>query len=330
MKRKFILIVLVVLLGSGAYWGYLRYKEGPAQGLEATGTIEATQVQLTAKLPGTLQNFTIKAGDPVKKDQLIATLERNDLVAQRERDALGVLKARAHLDDLLSGARQQEIQEMEIAVSTAQIRLEQAARDYERAVALHEAKAISQADLEKADYAYRQAQNQLDSSRTRLNLLQSGSRPDQIEAARAELERNNAVLKASETLLADTRIISPIDGVVLTKNFELGEYIQAGSAVATIANLDEMWIKVYIPTDNLPEVRLGQRVTFTVSGSPVEYNGFVEEIATQGEYTPKMIQTKKERTNIVYAVKIRINDESGVLKPGMPADVSFTCTESDS
>ena len=330
MKKKFMLIVLVVLLGAGAYWGYLRYWEEPAQGLEASGTIEATQVQLTAKLPGTLQNFTIKAGDPVKKGQLVATLERNGLVDQRERDAVAVMMARAKLDELLSGARQQEIREIEITVTMAQLQLEQAARDYERAVALYEAKAISQADLEKADYAYKQAQNQLESSQTRLNLLQSGSRPEHIEAARAELERNSAVLKATEALLADTRIISPIDGVVLTKNFEEGEYILAGSAVATIANLDEMWIKVYIPTDDLPVVKLGQRVTFTVSGSPVEYEGFVEEIATQGEYTPRMIQTKKERTNVVYAVKIRINDDSGVLKPGMPADVLFPSTVSDS
>ncbi len=321
MKRKIILIVLVVLLGAGAYWGYLRYKKEPAPGLEATGTIEATQVQLTAKLPGTLQDFTIGAGDRVKKDQLIATLTRNDLVAQKERDALGVLMARAKLDDLLSGARQQEIQEAEIAVSTAQTRLEQAARDYERAVTLYEAKAISRADLEKADFAYKEAQSQLDASRTRLSLLQSGSRPGQIESARAELERSSAVLKAAEALLEDTRIICPIDGVVLSKNYEQGEYIQAGVAVATIANLAEMWIKVYLPTDDLPRVKLGQEVTFTVSGSPVEYNGIVEEIATQGEYTPKMIQTKKERTNIVYAVKIRINNEGGVLKPGMPADV---------
>lgn len=322
MKGKVVLIVLLVaLLGAGVYWGYLQYRGKPAQGLQATGTIEATQVQLTAKLPGTLQDITIRAGDPVKKGQLIATLVRNDIVAQKERDALGVLMARAKLDDLLSGARQQEIQEAEIAVSTAHTRLEQAARDYERAISLQEAKAISQADLEKADLAYKQAQSQLDSSRTKLSLLQAGSRPGQIEAARAELERNNAVLKASEALLEDTRIICPLDGVVLSRNYEEGEFIQAGAPVATVANLAEMWIKVYIPTDDLPQVKLGQGVTFTVSGGSDAYSGTVEEIATQGEYTPKMIQTKKERTNIVYAIKIGVNDENGVLKPGMPADV---------
>ena len=94
MKRKIIFVVLVILLGAGSYWGYLRYKKEPAHGLEATGTIEATQVQLTAKLPGTLQDFTIAAGETVKQNQLIGTVVRNDLVAQKERDALGVLKAR--------------------------------------------------------------------------------------------------------------------------------------------------------------------------------------------------------------------------------------------
>ncbi|OPZ75611.1 MAG: Macrolide export protein MacA [Firmicutes bacterium ADurb.Bin456] len=322
MKGKAVLIVLlVVLCGAGGYWGYLQYKGEPVQGLQATGTIEATQVQVTAKLPGTLRDITVGAGDQVKKGQLIATVVRNDIVAQKERDALGVLIARAKLDDLLSGARQQEIKEAEIAVSTAVTRLEQATRDYERAVALQEAKAISQADLEKASLACKLAQSQLDSSRTRLDLLQSGSRSGQIEAARAELERNNAVLKASEALLEDTRIICPLDGVVLSRNYEEGEFIQAGAPVATVADLAEMWIKVYIPTDDLPRVKLGQGVVFSVSGSTVAYSGTVEEIATQGEYTPKMIQTKKERTNIVYAVKIGINDENGVLKPGMPADV---------
>lgn len=321
MKRKIIFVVLVILLGAGSYWGYLRYKKEPAHGLEATGTIEATQVQLTAKLPGTLQDFTIAAGETVKQNQLIGTVVRNDLVAQKERDALGVLKARSQLGDLLSGARQQEIQEAEIAVSTARTHYDKAGKDYERAVVLYQAKAISEADLEKADTTYKLAQNQLDSCRTKLSLLQSGSRPDQIEAARAELERSSAVLKASEVLLEDTKIICPIDGVVLTRNFEQGEYIQAGSAVATVANLNDMWIKVYIPTDDLPQVKLGQPVTFTISGSSEEYNGLVEEIATQGEFTPKMIQTKKERTNIVYAVKVRINNEGGVLKPGMPADI---------
>lgn len=323
MKRKIPIIILVLLLGAGGYWGYRWYNQAPQVGLPATGTIEATQVQLTAKLPGTLQNFTIKEGDPVKKGQLVGILLRNDLVAQRERDALGVIKAQAQLDDLLSGARQQELRDAKIAVSMAETDYEKSSKDYNRAVTLYQGKVISDADMEKTETVHKQAGNQLESARTKLSLLQSGSRPNQVEVARAGLEQSSAVLKASEAMLEDTKIICPIDGIILSINFEQGEYIQAGSAVATAADLNDMWIRVYIPTDDLPQVRLGQPVIFTVSGSNVEYHGTVEEIANKGEFTPKAIQTKKERTNVVYAVKIRVDNEGGVLKPGMPADVTI-------
>jgi len=324
MRKKVAVILMLAILGSGAWWGYDRYvKEKQPSALQATGTIEATQVELRAKLPGTLRNFEVAAGDQVMKGRQIAVIVRNDLIAKRERDALGVLKARAQLDDLTSGAREQEIREAEIAVNTAQTNYDKAVSDHNRASTLYREKVISESEMERAQTALKQAQNQLESAKARLDLLKSGNRPDQIEAARAELERSAAVLKSSEALLEDTKIICPIDGTVLNKNFEEGEYVQAGASVATVADLNDMWIKVYIPTDDLPRIKLGQRVKFTVSGSATEYTGTVEEIASKGEFTPKTIQTKKERTNIVYAVKIRVGGENGVLKPGMPADVTF-------
>ncbi|MCL6447889.1 MAG: HlyD family efflux transporter periplasmic adaptor subunit [Armatimonadetes bacterium] len=324
MKKRIAAALLIAALGAAAYWGYVRYaEEKKTSTLQATGTIEATQVELRAKLSGTLELFDLTVGAPVKKGQVVGVIVRHDLIAQKERDALAVLKARALLADLTSGAREQEIREAEIGVNTAQINCDRAAQDYERALALYQEKAISASEMEKAEAALKLARNQLESARVKLSLLQAGSRPEQIEAARAELERNVAVLKASEALLEDTKITCPIDGTVLTKNFQEGEYVQVGASVATVADLKDMWIRVYIPTDDLPRIRLGQQVRFTVSGSPAEYTGTIEEIASQGEFTPKTIQTKKERANIVYAVKIRVNNEDGVLKPGMPADVTI-------
>lgn len=322
MKKKIAGLLLVLVLCSLGYLGYDRYiKEKQSEGLQATGTIEATQVELRAKVAGTLQGLTISAGDPVVKNQLVAEIVRNDLVAQKERDALSVAKAQAQLNDLTSGAREQEIKEAQIAVDTAQVNYDKAAKDYDRASLLYKEKVISDSEMERTETAFKQSQNALESAKIRLSLLLEGSRPEQIEAARAELERNIAVLKASEALFGDTKITCPINGTVLTRNFEDGEVIQAGASVATIANLNDMWIKVYIPTDDLPKIKLGQQVKFTVSGSTEEHQGFIEEIASKGEYTPKVIQTKKERTNIVYAVKIKFNNENNVLKPGMPADV---------
>ena len=98
MKKKVAAVLVLTLLGAGIYWGYGRYaSEREPAGLQATGTIEATQVELRAKLPGVLQKLTIVAGSEVKQGQVVAVVERNDLVAQKERDALGVLKARAML-----------------------------------------------------------------------------------------------------------------------------------------------------------------------------------------------------------------------------------------
>lgn len=322
MKKRIAALLLIVAFGSLCYLGYDRYvKENQPDTLEATGTIEATQVELRAKVAGALRGLAVSAGDPVAKDQLVAEIVRNDLVAQKERDALSVARAQAQLNDLIAGAREQEIEEAQIAVDTARLNYDQAAKDYDRAVALYKEKVISDTDMEGAETACKKSRNALESAKIRLSLLVAGSRPEQIEAARAELERNIAVLKATEALFADTKIICPINGTVLTRNFEDGEVVQAGASVATIANLNDMWIKIYIPTDDLPKIKLGQQVKFTVSGSAGEYTGVIAEIASQGEYTPKTIQTKKERANIVYAVKIKVNNENNILKPGMPAEV---------
>lgn len=322
MKKKILTILVGLTLVIVSIYGYI-YISSPQTKLMASGTIEATEVDLCAKLSGTIQTIYFQAGDPVKKGQLIAELSRNDLVAQKERDELTVLKAEAALNDLLSGARNQEINEVEANVNIARLQLAKAQDDYERAKVLKEAGALSQNELEQAQLAYEIAQNKLTASEAKLNLVQSGNRPELINAAQAEVERSKAILKATQVLLEDVKIFAPLDGVVLTKNFEEGEFVQAGSSIMKIANLKEQWIKVYVPTDDLPKVYLGQKVHFTVSGLTREFVGIVKEISSKGEFTPKTIQTKKERTNVVFGVKIAIQDSQGVLKPGMPADVVF-------
>jgi len=322
-KRTALLIVVIIVLAAGFFWFREIYFKKVQEEIQASGTIEATSVDLQAKIAGSIKSLSIKSGDPVTKDQLVAELSRNDLVAQRERDELSVLKAEAGLADLQSGAREQEIKEAEANVNIARANLNRAADDLARLEILFEEGAVTQVESEKARTAMEISKNQLEAAEARVALLQDGSREEVINSARIEVDRNKAILKATDAMLADLKIYSPIDGVVLSKNYELGEYVTAGASIATVVNLDDLWIKVYLPTDDLPKVALGQKVSFTVSGWPESFEGVVEEIAAKGEFTPKTIQTKKERTNVVFAVKIRINSEGGILKPGMPADVVF-------
>ncbi len=328
-KKPLIIMVVLILIGLASYWTYDHYYRPPNDLLEASGTIEAESVELNVRISGTLVQMAGEEGDSVSKGQVVAELSRKDLLAQRERDALSVTALEAKLDDLLSGARAQEIKEASANVSIASASLQQVDLDLERTKRLYEAGAISEVELQQLQLSRDNLAHQLEAAQARLSLLQAGNRPAVIEAAAAELERSKAVLKATDAQLEDLQILSPIDGVISSKNYAVGEYVQVGSSLAKITNLQDMWIKVYIPTDDLPRIKLKQKASVYVSGSAQLFNGTVMSIASQGEFTPKTIQTKKERTNIVYAVKLTLDNEAGLLKPGMPADVIFDRSDSD-
>lgn len=324
-KKRIIAGVLVILiLSTGFYWIYQKYLISGSDSIEATGTIEATTVVINTRLAGVIKSIDVNTGDCVEEGQVLAELTRNDLVAQVERDKLSVLKAEASLNDMLSGARVQERLGAVANVEIARIEEKRTADDLERTRALFEAGAVSQAEFERVLAVSEISKNKLAAAKAGLSLLDEGSRPEQLEASRMEVERSKAVLKASEATIEDLKMSSPLDGVVISKNFEEGEFVPLGASLLTVANLEGLWIKVYIPIDDLPKVKIGQTVSFSVSGINQIFEGTVSEIATKGEYTPKTIQTKKERTNIVFGVKISISSEDGLLKPGMPADVIFS------
>lgn len=321
--KPFLVAGFLLLLVGFCVWAGYRYFSPSSEPLQATGTIEATSVDLTARTSGTIKKIYVEEGDSVKKGQLVAELSRSDLVAQRERDAMALLKAERQLADLLSGAREQEKEEALANVEVARLNLKKAEDELARRELLFEEGGISEEELERYRLQRELAAHQLQAAEARLSLLEAGSRPEVVAAARAEVARCQAVLKASEALLEDLKVHSPLDGVVLSRNYEEGEYVQMGAPLATVADLKNLWIKVYLPTDDLPAVKVGQKVRFTVSGDRRTFQGIVDQIATKGEYTPRSVQTKQERANVVFAVKIRIDNADGALKPGMPADVTF-------
>ncbi len=317
------MIVFIIILLGVSIWAYRNYSTRPPEPIQASGTIEATTVDISARAPGTVARLTLQEGQTVSKDQLVAVLSRSDLVAQKERDTMGVVAAQAKLDDLQSGARAQELEEARSNVKIAQTNLDKATRDLSRTESLFKAGGLSQESLDQSRNNVAQKSALLEVAQARINLLEAGSRPQQIKAAAAELERTKAIMQTSQSVLDDLQLFAPIKGTVLNRNYEVGEFVQLGSSLGTIADLSHMWIKIYIPTDELSRITLGQKVHFTVSGDSHRYSGTVSNIASKGEFTPKTIQTQKERTNVVFAVKISVDNKNGALKIGMPADVVF-------
>lgn len=313
-------MAIVVTLLSG-YFIWERFLTGDSLLVEASGTVEATTVELTAKVAGTIQNLKVKAGDEVKQGDLVAEISRSDLAAQKERDALNVVIAQNKLDDLLSGARSQEIKEAAANVNIRQVGYDKAQKDLERAKALFQEGSISLAELEVFENNHIVAFNQLEAAQAKLNLLQAGNRNEQVKAAENQVKMMKAVLKSTEAVLTDLKIMSPLGGTIQSKNYENGEFVASGASLATVVNLEKVWINVYLSTEDLPYVQLGDKASFTISGLEQSFQGKVAEIASRGEFTPKTIQTKKERANIVYKVKIEADNSQRILKPGMPADV---------
>ncbi|MBO8158738.1 efflux RND transporter periplasmic adaptor subunit [Thermosyntropha sp.] len=323
-KKRLIIAIMVFLVLTGAFWGIYKFyfKDGDYR-LEASGTIEATTVEVKARVSATLEKCFFDEGDTVEKGKLMAELSRSDLEAQKARDEMAVKAAEANLSDLLTGARAQEVMQAMLNVDMARVNLDKAKSDLEKLNELFEAGAVSKEAVEKAYTDMVLKEKQLEAAQAQLSLIKEGSRSGQIAAAVAELERSKAVLRASEAALSDLKLNAPISGTVLSRNFTEGEFVTMGASVYTLADLDDLWVKVYIPTDDLPKVKLGQKVKCTVSGSSKVYSGKVIKIADRGEFTPKTIQTKKERANVVFAVKIAIENNDKSLKPGMPVDVVF-------
>ena len=144
----------------------------------------------------------------------------------------------------------------------------------------------------------------------------------QAQSAVNQAEANLALLDAQ---LKKLTVFAPIDGVILTRNVEPGEFVQPGAAAITMANLKELTITVYVPEDRYGEISLGQAATVTVDSFPNEtFAAKITFISDQAEFTPRNVQTVQGRSATVYAVKLKVSDPDGRLKLGMPADVVFT------
>ncbi|MBP8820386.1 MAG: biotin/lipoyl-binding protein, partial [Syntrophomonadaceae bacterium] len=174
-KKTIGIVMALILLGTASYYYYLHYYQNNDKLLQASGTIEATTVEVCARLNGTLQNLTVNEGVQVEKGQLLAELSRSDLLTQRERDALGVLVAQARYNDLVSGFRSQEIKEATSNLDLAQANLEQALVDLNRAEQLFNAGALSQEKLDAAQLYKTTREKQVEVAKSRLQLLESGN-----------------------------------------------------------------------------------------------------------------------------------------------------------
>lgn len=307
----------------------------------------------TGDLVALLEDSDLKCDEAMRAADLqTAQAALAELVAGSRPEEIAAAEAAMHkaafaLADLVAGSRPQEIAFAEASVSAAEAQKAQTQSEYARKRQLFERKMISSEEYDTAKAAfdvavqrYREAvehlalvkegsrKQQIDEARAAFNqakaqydLVKAGPRKETIDQARAKDKQAEAALQLAQTRLSYATLSSPMLGVVLSKNIEPGEYVAPGTPVVTVGDLINVWLRAYIPEGDLGRVKVGQKAkvtTDTFSGKL--YEGRVSFIAQEAEFTPKNVQTEKERVKLVYRIKIDITNPVMELKPGMPAD----------
>jgi HlyD family secretion protein len=222
---------------------------------------------------------------------------------------------------MLAGSRPEEVKEAETRFQQAQFDFENKKTQYERMKTLFDGRVIPRETLDNAEAKFKIAKAALEGAMEAYKLVKEGPRKEDIEDGRAQVEQARASLKLAETQLGYTVLNSPISGIVLVKSAEKGEVVNPGTSILTLADIVNVWLKAYIPETELSRVEWGQEVFVTTDLRPQkEYKGKIAFISSQSEFTPKQIQTEKERVTLVYRIKVDIPNPDRELKPGMPAD----------
>jgi len=290
----------------------------------ATGTIEMIEVDVAPQVPARVRTVRVEEGQTVKAGDTLATLlqatTRADVAAHEAR----VRAAEASLREARAGARSGEIDRAEAQLRRAEAEVVRADRDLERIEPLVAAGAESPQRLDALTAAAATAAAQRDVAREEVQLLREGTRPERVELARAELATARAQLAAARAVAGDLTLTAPVDGTVLSRNAEPGEMLSAGQPVLTLGESGAIYTRVYVPTRELPRVRPGQPATAYLDGFPDRgFRGKVVAVSTTAEFTPRIALTEKERADLVFGVKVTLEDTTGMLKAGLPATVQI-------
>jgi HlyD family secretion protein len=294
-------------------------REEVSDDIVVSGHVEATEVRVSTKIAGTVERIAFEEGDDVKKGQELARVDTVDLRLALDAARAEEKQAAAELRLRLAGARKEEIAEAEAQVARAEADLEGAERELERMEGLLASGSGTSKSRDDALTRRDVARASLSVSREHLRRLLAGSRPEEVEQARARVDAAGARIAQLEQQIRDAVIASPIDGVVTERLAEEGELVSVGAGVALITDVTGAWLNVYVGEPTLGRIRIGQGVEVRTDDGQIR-KGEISFIGSQAEFTPKNVQTEDERVKLVFRLKIRLFNEDRLFKPGMPAE----------
>lgn len=296
------LTILIIIMISTPFFSCTANKEHA----DAYGTFETTETLVAAKGNGTLESFKVEEGQKLTAGIMVGCIDTTDLHIKA-----GQIEAQI-------AALHNSLPESAIQLQVIQQELSHAKHEQQRVAGLIQGQAATQQQKDNIDANVRLLQKKYASLQSTLS-VQTASILGKIAPLQWQLRQIAVDIDRN-------KIISPLNGVVLTKFVESNEVVSYGKPLFSLGNLDQMILRAYVSGDQLSQIALGDTVQIATDGAKGQYDhwkGIITWIADKAEFTPKQIQTKDLRADLVYAVKIRVANQKGKLKIGMPGEVVF-------
>ncbi|MBN2264394.1 MAG: efflux RND transporter periplasmic adaptor subunit [Candidatus Aminicenantes bacterium] len=289
--------------------------------ITASGTIEAVEVSVAAKVAGQIVDLAVDEGARVRPGDILAVIDHATIDIQLRQAEAGVRLAEAQLALLAKGARSEDIRQTEFALKQAETALATAEDDARRMRELLRTGSVTAKQAEDAEARLTVAAAQRAAASEALAKVRRLARPEEIRAAEARLDQARAGAELLAKTIADSTVTAPTGGTITHKAVEAGELVTPGTTIVTVAHLDTVYVMIYVTEGELGRVRLGDPVEITIDAFPARpFAGKVTYISPEAEFTPKNVQTKEDRVKLVFGVKVGIDNPEGLLKPGLPAD----------
>jgi HlyD family secretion protein len=327
--------LLLVLLGVGTAAGTAWYQTNLLQVIDDThlvlqGNIDVRQVNLAFKVGGRIATLEVEEGDTINAGQTVATLDeqyfKDDLrlvLAQRD-------NAKAALEKLEHGSRTEEIAGAKAQLTEREATLRRAKQDFDRAKKMLAKHAVSEEVFDSMKGALHEAEARLTFAQESLNMIQTGPRQEDIAAGRAQLAAQEANVIQSERRLSDSILTAPTDGVVLTRARERGAIVSPGETIFAETLATPVWARTYVAERDLGRIEPGMAAEIRTDSAPGKvYTGYIGFISPAAEFTPKSVETRELRTDLVYRLRVIVNNPDGGLRQGMPVTVTLDVGQKD-
>ena len=330
-KRKvIILILLLILLTFGGFYYQKTVGHRQSEGeLQLYGNVDIRQVEVAFYGTGRIKNIFVHEGDRVKVGQLLAEIDPVRMQADLKQKKAELLFQQQVVTRLEHGSRPEEIQAARDKVNALKAQVDDAQLTYKRQKQLYAKNGIARQKVDDAQAKYLALENEKQAAEQILALAVKGPREEDIVAARAKLQAQEAAVVLSTKILEDAKVYASADGVIQDRIMEPGDMAFPNLPVLTLARTNPVWVRAYVPEPDLGKIWQGMKVSIGTDSFPEKkYRGWVGFISPTAEFTPKNVETPQLRTRLVYQVRVYACDSLGELRLGMPATVTFDLQQS--